>query len=181
MGRAGAPPRRDVYFRAGPKGGPSGKMTRRGLLKAALALPAGAYLAQYEALAAPDKRKVKITAVKAMSVLHGTLVKIETDAGLAGYGEAGTSGAVARSRIEQIKPLLIGQDPLEIERLFLNMTSTVHSYGGSPHIPTVSGIDIALWDLAGKIIDLPICKLLGGPFRTKVRLYTDSEAFPPDL
>ncbi len=156
------------------------KWTRRSLLKATLALPAGSYLTKYEALAAPQKLKVKIKDVKAMSVRFGTLVKIETDAGLTGYGEAGTSGPVARSRIAQIRSLLINQDPLEIERLFLNMTSTVHSYGGSPHIPTVSGIDMALWDLAGKIIGLPVCKLLGGPFRNQVRVYTDSEAFQPD-
>jgi L-alanine-DL-glutamate epimerase-like enolase superfamily enzyme len=86
------------------------------------------------------------------------LIKVDTDAGLVGYGEAGASGPMARSRIEQIKRLLVGQDPLSIERHFLNMITLMHPY--MAHIPTVSGIDIALWDLAGKITGQPVNVLL---------------------
>ena len=152
------------------------KWTRRDLLKAALALPAGSWLARYEALAAPLKNEVKITDIKAMQLRHNggdCLVKIETDAGLVGYGEAGCTGPMARGRLATMRRFLIGQDPLEIERHFHNMTSLTHTY--IAHIPTISGIDIALWDLAGKIIGLPVSKLMGGPFRDKVRLYTDDQ------
>jgi L-alanine-DL-glutamate epimerase-like enolase superfamily enzyme len=151
-------------------------MTRRTFLKAALALPAGAWLARYRALAEPMKRKVKITGIKAMMLRHNggdCLIKIETDAGLAGYGEAGATGPMVRARIETMKDLLMGQDPLEIERHFHNMTTLHHTY--IAHIPTISGIDIALWDLAGKIVGLPVSNLLGGPFRDKVLLYTDDQ------
>ena len=69
---------------------------------------------------------------------------------------------MARARIETMKPLLIGKDPMAIERHFQNMSTLMHTY--IAHIPTISGIDMALWDLAGKITGLPVCVLLGGPF-----------------
>ncbi len=150
-------------------------ITRRNLLRAALALPAGSWLARYEAFAAPLKNKVKITAVKAMQIRHNggnCLIKIETDAGLVGYGEAGATGQMARARIETMKRFLIGQDPLAIERHFEVLTSQMHTF--MAHIPTISGIDIALWDLAGKIVGLPVSSLMGGPFRERVRLYINT-------
>jgi len=69
-----------------------------------------------------------------------------------------------------MKPLLVGKDPLAIEVHFQNMTSLMHTYMAS--IPTISGIDIALWDIAGKITGLPISTLLGGPFRESIRMYS---------
>ncbi|MBM3737381.1 MAG: mandelate racemase/muconate lactonizing enzyme family protein [Acidobacteria bacterium] len=148
-------------------------MTRRSWLKNALALPAGAWMARFEALAQPHRGKVKITAVKAMQIQNiagNCLIKIETDAGLTGYGEAGVSGPMARARIAQFGPILVGQDPLPIERHFLEMSSLMHPY--MANIPTISGIDIALWDLAGKITGQPVHVLLGGPFRPAIRLYS---------
>ena len=148
-------------------------MTRRTLLKLALAAPAGAWLTRYQALAAPYAGKVKITAIKAMQLTFGannTLVKIETDAGVAGYGEAGASGPMARARIQTMERFLLGQDPLAIERHFHEMSTLMHTY--MAHIPTVSGIDLALWDLAGKILDQPVYRLLGGPFRTEIPMYS---------
>src|SRR5271157_576359 len=106
-------------------------LTRRELLKAAIALPAGAYLARYEALAAPFKGKVKITGIKTMQLRHNggdCLIKIETDAGLVGYGEAGATGPIVRARLQSMRIPLIGQDPLEIERHFHNMSTLTHTY-----------------------------------------------------
>jgi galactonate dehydratase len=136
-------------------------------------LPAGAWIVRYHALAQPHRGKVKITALKAMQVqgiAGNSLVKVETDAGLTGYGEAGATGPMARAWLERFQTLLIGQDPLPIERHFLNMTSLMHTY--MAHIPSVSGVDIALWDLAGKITGQPVHVLLGGPFRESIRLYS---------
>ena len=93
----------------------------------------------------------------------GCLVKIETDAGLVGYGETGTNGPMARAHIQHMTvgsfpgssklvngPAgLIGADPLAIQRHFYRMTSLQHPFMAP--IGTLSGIDIALWDLAGKI------------------------------
>ena len=127
-------------------------LTRRDLIRMATALPAAAWMTGYRALAAPAAKLVKITGIKAMgldNVGDGCLVRIDTDAGLVGYGEAGLPAAAARERIAMILPQLIGQDPLAIERHFYMMSTTQYSF--MANIPTVSGIDIALWDLAGKI------------------------------
>src|SRR5581483_201581 len=139
-------------------------LTRRELMRLAVTLPIGALFLRYRALAAPYRNQVKITGIKAMGMKDAAgncLIRIDTDSGLTGYGEAGATGAMARARIETMKPLLIGQDPLAIERHFQNMTSLMHTY--MAHIPTISGIDMALWDLAGKITARPVCVLLGGP------------------
>lgn len=147
-------------------------MTRRDLLRLAVALPVGASFAAYRAIAAAHEGEVKITAVKALEVTTSAnaLIKIETDAGLVGYGEAGADGPMARARIKNMKPALISRDPLSIEKIFIDLTSRMHPYLG--HIPTISGIDIALWDLAGKILNQPVHKLLGGPFRTEIPMYS---------
>jgi L-alanine-DL-glutamate epimerase-like enolase superfamily enzyme len=147
--------------------------TRRNLLRLAVALPAGSFLTRYKALAAPHQGKVKITAIKAMALQNiagNCLIRIDTDAGLTGFGEAGATGPIARARIETMKPLLIGKDPLTIEVHFHQMTTLMHTY--MAHIPTISGIDMALWDLAGKILDRRVCELLGGPFRDAIPMYS---------
>jgi L-alanine-DL-glutamate epimerase-like enolase superfamily enzyme len=147
--------------------------TRRSFLKTALALPAGAWLANYRALAAPYAKMVKITAIKTLqldNVGDGCLIRIETDSGLVGYGESGINSKLARDRIETIQQTLIGQDPLAIERPFYRMSALQYSFVA--HIPTISGIDIALWDLAGKILDKPLYQLLGGPMRAAAPVYS---------
>jgi L-alanine-DL-glutamate epimerase-like enolase superfamily enzyme len=147
--------------------------TRRDLLRAALAMPAASFFGHYRALAESHANAVKITGIKTMGLDNlgdGCLIKIETDAGLAGYGEAGIPSHAARDRIEMMKGQLVGQDPLAIERHFYMMTATQYSF--MAHIPTISGIDIALWDLAGKITGLPIYRLLGGPLRTQIPVYS---------
>jgi L-alanine-DL-glutamate epimerase-like enolase superfamily enzyme len=147
--------------------------TRRNFLRLAVTLPACSCLNRYQALAAPHQGKVKITAIKAMALKNiagNCLIRIDTDAGLTGFGEAGATGPMARARIETMKPLLIGKDPLTIEVHFHQMTTLMHTY--MAHIPTISGIDMALWDLAGKILDRRVCELLGGPFRDAIPMYS---------
>jgi L-alanine-DL-glutamate epimerase-like enolase superfamily enzyme len=147
--------------------------TRRDLLRLAVSLPASTYLNLYQALAAPYRSKTKIADIQAMALTTQTgncLIRIITDAGLVGYGEAGSTGPMARARIETMKPLLIGKDPLAIEQHFHQMATLMHTY--MAHIPTISGIDMALWDLAGKITNLPVCVLLGGPFTDAIRMYS---------
>ena len=154
--------------------------SRRSLLKAALGMPAAAWMANLRVLAAPVSQMVKITAIKTMgldNVADGCLIRIETDAGIIGFGEAGLPSAAARARVNLMAPLLIGQDPLAIERHFYMMASTQYSF--MANIPTVSGIDIALWDLAGKITGYPIYRLLGGPIRKEVPVY--SHGGPRDM
>ena len=141
-------------------------LTRRDLIRLAVALPSASLFSRYRALAAPNVNRVKITEIRAMAIQNiagNCLVRIDTDSGFSGYGEAGATGPMARARIATMRNLLIGKDPLTIEVHFHNMTSLMHTY--MAHIPTISGIDIALWDLAGKILGAPVSTLLGGPFR----------------
>ncbi|MFA5818518.1 MAG: mandelate racemase/muconate lactonizing enzyme family protein [Bacteroidales bacterium] len=150
--------------------------SRRNFLGKLIAIPAGLWLSNYHAFSASLKNQVRITAIKALQLTHGDtcLIKIETDAGLNGYGEAGLYADVARANIEHLSNVkgIIGGDPLSIERHFFYMTSIEH-----PMVPIelISGIDIALWDLAGKILDQPVYKLLGGPFRDGCPMYSHGD------
>jgi galactonate dehydratase len=129
------------------------------------------------ALGASTRGAVAITAIKAMAVRNqGTLIKIETDAGIVGYGEAHGSGPLARAAIASLEGGrlphlgLIGKDPLAIQVHFHNMFHAYPQRGRYSRI--YSGIDIALWDLAGKILGQPVSKLLGGNFRDEIELYS---------
>lgn len=149
------------------------KLTRRSLLRLAAALPAGSSFLPLRAFAAPFAGQTKITGIHAMAIKNiagNCLIRIDTDAGLSGYGEAGSTGPMARARIETMRPLLVGKDPLAIEVHFHQMTTLMHTY--MAHIPTISGIDMALWDLAGKITGQPVTRLLGGPFRDAIPMYS---------
>jgi len=126
-------------------------------------------------LSESEKNRVRITGVKAMQLKNQagqSLVKIETDAGVYGIGEAGASGPMVRAHLRNLESILIGSDPLEIDKLYTRMVSRMHTYRSN--IPTVSGIDIALWDLAGKILNRPISALLSGRFREEIPLYINS-------
>jgi L-alanine-DL-glutamate epimerase and related enzymes of enolase superfamily len=147
------------------------RFSRRQFLKAATALP---FLNRYHALAAPAKGKVKIRDIRVM-MLQGprtyTLVKVETDAGVYGIGEAyGSPGAGVKEQVLALKPDLIGKDPLEIDVLYTNLPQRTD---GSAHslMRAASGVEVALWDVAGKILGVPATTLLGGRFRDKVRVY----------
>ncbi|MBM3765196.1 MAG: mandelate racemase/muconate lactonizing enzyme family protein [Acidobacteria bacterium] len=135
-----------------------------------LALPLFPALAR---AAAPVRGKVKITAIRAMAIQNiagNCLIRIDTDAGVSGYGEAGATGPMARARIATMERYLIGKDPLAIEVHFHELTTLMHTY--MAHIPTISGIDLALWDLAGKLLEKPVNVLLGGPFREAIPMYS---------
>lgn len=152
---------------------PSRSWSRRKILKLAATLPASACLKPFRVLAQTQRGRVKITDIRAMAlnnIAGNSLIRIDTDTGLTGYGEAGATGPIARARIETIKPLLLGKDPLEIEVHFQQMSSMMYNY--MANIPTVSGIDIALWDLAGKILNRSVSELLGGGFRDEIPMYS---------
>ncbi|MBM3188674.1 MAG: mandelate racemase/muconate lactonizing enzyme family protein [Chloroflexi bacterium] len=149
----------------------------RQLLKAALTLPLGATMGPYDRQAAPARRQIAITAIKAMQVkTMATLIRIETDAGIVGYGPCGGSGPLARAVLAGLEGGrlphlgLIGKDPLAIQVHFHNLFYAYPQRGR--HVRVLSGMDIALWDLAGKILGLPVSKLLGGNFRDEIPLYS---------
>src|SRR5437660_8269149 len=133
-------------------------------------------LASFDALAAPERGRVKITDIKVM-MLQGprtyTLVKVLTDAGVYGVGEGyGSPGVGVKEGVLEMRQYFIGKDPLEIDALYTGLGQRTD---GSAHmlLRAVSGIEIALWDLAGKLLGVPVVTLLGGKFRDRVRMYHD--------
>jgi L-alanine-DL-glutamate epimerase-like enolase superfamily enzyme len=100
------------------------------------------------------------------------LVEVETDTGIVGIGEAGIGGGVTAAVIERsLKPLLIGEDSLLIEHLWQKMFVRTRQFGRrGVFMHAISGIDIALWDIAGKVAKLPLYRLLGG-CRDRVEAY----------
>lgn len=137
---------------------------------------AAAPLAAFQALAAPERGRVKIADIKTM-MLQGprtyTLVKVVSDAGVYGIGEGyGSPGVGVREGVLELRPYFLGKDPLEIEALWTGLGQRVD---GSAHmlLRAASGIEVALWDLAGKLLGVPVCTLLGGRYRPRVRLYHD--------
>ena len=99
------------------------------------------------------------------------IVKVETDEGVVGWGEG--AGDSAGAVVAQLAPLLIGEDPMQRNKLWQRMYGALHNgnvgvgFGGS----AISAVDIALWDIAGKIAGLPVHEMLGGRIRDKVAVY----------
>ena len=106
-----------------------------------------------------------------------TLVEVETDAGVTGWGEALCQGLqppeIAASAIEHaLKDVVLEKDPLQPEVLWHQMYHHTRDYGQKGAVVgAISGIDIALWDICGKVRGEPVAKLLGGMFRTRVEAY----------
>jgi D-galactarolactone cycloisomerase len=102
----------------------------------------------------------------------GLLVEIETDDRVIGIGEAGVGGGATVAVIEKVlRPMLIGEDALLIEGLWQKMFARTRQFGRRGIVMNaISGIDIALWDIAGKVARLPLYRLLGG-CRERVEAY----------
>jgi D-galactarolactone cycloisomerase len=104
------------------------------------------------------------------------LVEVRTDEGLTGWGESFGPGNVALANkviVERvIQPMILGRDPLDREVIWHHVYNLLRDHGqkGMP-IQALSGIDIALWDLTGKIAGLPLVKLLGGQHRDRIPVY----------
>ena len=107
--------------------------------------------------------------------LNILLVGIQTDAGITGWGEAfGHAVAPATKLVidTMIAPLLIGRDPTNITALIAEVNNNLHLFGrNGPLVYGISGIDIALWDIAGKRAGLPLHAMIGGAVRTEVPVY----------
>lgn len=105
------------------------------------------------------------------------LVKIVTNQqGLIGWGDATCSGSelgVAKFLEEHLKPGLIGQNPMQLERLWQRLFHLPYYRSGSVHMSAISGIDMALWDIKGKVAGLPVYELLGGKVRDSLLTYTN--------
>ena len=169
------------------------QLSRRSLLKgAALQALGSASLFSLPALAraveensTPYQRpKLKITDVRTAQVMvHGpqTHVRIYTDQGIYGQGEATDAAVGTASLVHGWRRMLIGRDPLNVEAIWERIRTGGIFAGaqGGQYVTALSGLEIALWDLAGKALGLPVYQLLGGKFRDKVRIYCDSDMDVP--
>jgi galactonate dehydratase len=131
-----------------------------------------------------QRPKLKITDARTAQVLvHGpqTHVRIYTDQGIYGQGECTDAAVGATSLIRGWRRMLVGSDPLNVEAIWERIRTGGIFAGaqGGQYITALSGVEIALWDLAGKALGLPIYQLLGGKFRDKVRIYCDSDMDDP--
>jgi galactonate dehydratase len=147
-------------------------MKRRDFFGAA----AGAWLA---ASARAKALNLKITGLKTFVVNAGSLnwvfCKIYTNDGLVGLGEGSVTSkeATVAEAIREHERFLIGQDPTNIEYLWQSMFRVPRWRGGPILNSAISAVEIALWDILGQALGVPIYKLLGGAARTRVRMYVD--------
>ncbi len=132
----------------------------------------------FETLAESEMDQVHITDIKVFQLKnHGiqSIIKVETDAGVYGIGEAGLPAVMVQGYLDFMKEWLVGQDALSIEKCYaymIRMRAQWHAHWTQN--PTVSGIDMALWDIAGKIFNKPVSSLLTGRFRDEIQLYINN-------
>jgi L-alanine-DL-glutamate epimerase-like enolase superfamily enzyme len=120
---------------------------------------------------------------KAVTVFDSTVVRVDTDAGLTGWGEVCPLGPFylpayangVRAGIAELGPHLLGEDPLELGKLNRRMDAALK---GHPYVK--SGIDMACWDLLGKAAGVPVCTLLGGRYGDDFGLYRAISQEAPD-
>jgi galactonate dehydratase len=162
-------------------------VSRRSLLKnsvmplaGALGLPSLSHAVQ--AVSSPYRRpKLKITEVRTAEVrVHGyqVHVRVYTDQGIIGQGETTDASQGNVPLIQSFGRMLVGQDPLNIEAAFERIRTSGVFAGAQAgqYVTALTGVEIALWDLAGKALGLPVYQLLGGKVRDRVRIYCDSGA-----
>ncbi len=121
---------------------------------------------------------MKITAIETFKVrtigrMPWLFCAIRTDEGITGYSEFG-SGALhmgITGLVEDLGRRLIGQDPLPVDKLYMDMYRWTRSEAGGATAMAIAGIELALWDVKGKFHDVPVYRLVGGPFREKQRVY----------
>ena len=101
-----------------------------------------------------------------------TVLEIKTDEGLTGLGSCFTSLPFVKASLTLLEPLLVGETVFEAERVSEKLRQTTFWLGrGGPVEHTISGLDIALWDLMGKAVGQPVSRLLGGNYRDRIKPY----------
>jgi len=152
---------------------------RRSFLKGAAATLGAALWADEKLDAALQYTKtaskpseLKITDVR-MAAIRGGLIRLDTNHGIYGVGE--NRDGASKDYVLGLKRLVVGENPCNIDRIFRKIKQFGHHarQGGG-----VSGIEMALWDLAGKAYNVPVYQMLGGKFRDSIRIYADTPGSP---
>jgi L-alanine-DL-glutamate epimerase-like enolase superfamily enzyme len=155
--------------------------TRRGFIGSLSGAAAATSLAAQQGgnLTAPEKRtgrgRIKITDFRCAIIGRNPVVRIVTDQGISGYGQAESTKAYLKPMVLFYKDYILGEDPTDVERVMLK----IRRLGAfKPWGSAVSAIEIALWDIAGQVAGVPVYKLLGGKVRDRVRIYNGGVRFP---
>jgi galactonate dehydratase len=163
-------------------------MDRRGFTQAALAAAASPISAIAQETSSQAKTlNLKITGLKTFVVNAGSLnwvfCKVYTNGGLVGLGEGSVTSkeATVAQAIMEHERFLIGKDPTDIEVLWQSMFRTPRWRGGPILNSAISAVEIALWDIFGQAMGVPIYKLMGGAARDRVRMYLDVGSTPEDF
>lgn len=125
---------------------------------------------------------IRITGLRATPVGATLFVKIETNHKVSGWGETSGLPSVKAALADQLASLLIGENPTRIEHLWQKMYRAHRGLRDGPFmVNTISAIDMALWDIAGKLWGVPVYRLLGGPCRERIRGYHSEKSWkaPP--
>lgn len=120
------------------------------------------------------KERVRITRLETRLIRPRWLIlKVHTDAGVVGLGEPvlESRARTTQQAVHELEPFLIGKDPRQVSHLWQAIYSQSFYRGDAVLTSALSGIDMALWDIKGKLLDVPVFELLGGPTRSRVRVY----------
>lgn len=122
---------------------------------------------------------IRITTFKTFPVGNKTLLKIETNQKIFGWGEISQlPPTVVGPLMQSMFELLDGENPTRIEHLWQKLYRAHRDFrGGAFMLHTIAGIDMALWDITGKLHGVPVYRLLGGPTRDKIRVYPAPKAY----
>ena len=130
------------------------------------------------ALSGAQLDNLKITAIKVYKLKNHSIqsiIRVQTDAGIEGLGEAGLPASFVQGYLDFMEDRLLGQNPLDIEKCYaymIRMQAQWHAHWVQN--PTISGIDMALWDIAGKVYNRPVSRLLAGQFRDEIPMYINT-------
>jgi galactonate dehydratase len=160
--------------------------SRRDLLAGLGAITAGMTLVQNSVAdeknagkqVADRSSSIRITGMKTYWVGPVVYVKIETNHGISGWGDLkGVDPRPAKVLVKSLFELLDGENPTRIEYLWQKLFRAHRNMrGGALMVHAIAAIDIALWDLAGKLWDVPVYRLMGGPTRDRIRVYHTDKA-----
>src|SRR3989337_1868132 len=125
---------------------------------------------------APLRSKEKLTITKLETFLvkpRWLFLKIHTDAGIVGLGEPLVEGRAltVQQAVKEVEPYLVGKDPRQVVHHWQAIYRHAFYRGGPVLTSALSGIDMALWDIKGKALGVPVYELLGGPTRERIRVY----------
>jgi galactonate dehydratase len=121
----------------------------------------------------------RITSIRTVAVGAGwrnyIFVLVDTDDGLTGLGEASLGGQTnaVLGAVKDLEPLLLGADPSRIEHLWQQAYRHAFWHGGPAFLSALAGVEVALWDIKGQALGVPLHRLLGGPVRDRIRAYAN--------